>query len=300
MADRGELLESALDVYPEGLALLDQVGRVVFWNRAAETITGHCSANLVGRELPQALEPLMCCGVVERSHVLSDPQNSRQLARGTLVHAQHRHGHDVPAVARRVILRDVLGARIGTATVFHPAERTHALPHGDTTESCDVRESQAELRDRLQSDYAAFVSEAAPLGLLWIMVDQGQHMRRTHGAQACETMLENVERTLANHLRCGDQIGRWGDDEFLVLAHEARDEGLAEYGQELAGIARTADFRWWGDRIALSVSIGVAEAARNEPLAGVLDRARAAMQTSYQAGGNHVTLAAGRLACMPS
>ena len=38
MADRAELLEAALDVYPEGLALLDQAGRVVYWNRAAEAI----------------------------------------------------------------------------------------------------------------------------------------------------------------------------------------------------------------------------------------------------------------------
>ena len=33
MANRAELVEAALDVYPEGLALLDHDERVVFWDR---------------------------------------------------------------------------------------------------------------------------------------------------------------------------------------------------------------------------------------------------------------------------
>ena len=52
-------------------------------------------------------------------------------------------------------------------------------------------------------------------------------LRKTHGARACETMLEAVERTLANGLRPGEEVGRWGDDEFLVLSHERSTEVLA-------------------------------------------------------------------------
>ena len=48
MADREGLMEAALEVYPEGLALLDEDGRVVLWNRAAEAITGYARAGVVG------------------------------------------------------------------------------------------------------------------------------------------------------------------------------------------------------------------------------------------------------------
>ena len=48
MADREELMEAALEVYPEGLALLDIDGRVVLWNRAAEAITGYAAPGLWG------------------------------------------------------------------------------------------------------------------------------------------------------------------------------------------------------------------------------------------------------------
>ena len=113
-------------------------------------------------------------------------------------------------------------------------------------------------------------------------------------------MVEKVERTLMHGLRPTEQIGRWGEDEFLVLSHERTAEMLAAHAQVLAGLARTADFRWWGDRVSLTVSIGAAQADQNETLAQLLERAQAAMLASVHAGGNHITLAPGRHSCSPS
>jgi len=104
-------------------------------------------------------------------------------------------------------------------------------------------------------------------------------------------MLEIVERTLANGLRPGDEVGRWGDDELLVISHEPRGDVLANHAQVLAGLTRTANFHWWGDRVALTVSVGAAQGEPSEGLAKLLERAQSAMMTSVHAGGNHVSLA---------
>lgn len=297
MAEREDLMEAALEVYPEGLALLEESGRVVFWNTAAETITGYARASVLGCELPQALKPLADGQDHERT---PEPRNGPQLGRGGLVHAQHAWGHDLPVFSRKIVLRDEMGARIGTAAVFHPAERMTALPHGETSEGSEVQQSVAEMKDRLEAAFELFVHEGAPLGVVWIRVDQAGELKKTHGARACETMLETVERTLANALRAGEEIGRWGDDEFLILSSEAHGETLANHAQVLAGIARTADFRWWGDRVSLTVSVGAAEAETDDEPADVLKRAQGAMEESVHAGGNRVTLGAGRRACSPS
>ena len=243
MADREGLMEAALEVYPEGLALLDEDGRVVLWNRAAEAITGYARAGVVGRALPRALESLVDCRDLEGT---PEPRNGPQPGRGSLVHAQHAQGQDLAAISRKVILRDDLGARIGTAAVFHPAERTMALPHGDTSKGSEVQQSQVEMQDRLEAAYELFVHEGAPLGVLWVTVDQAEEMMKTHGARACESMLESVERTLANALRPGEEIGRWGDDEFLIISQEGRGEVLTNHAQVLMGFARTADFQLVG------------------------------------------------------
>jgi diguanylate cyclase (GGDEF)-like protein len=113
-------------------------------------------------------------------------------------------------------------------------------------------------------------------------------------------MLAKVERALANGLRPADEIGRWGDDEFLVISHERTAAMLTAHARVLAGLARTADFRWWGDRISLTVSIGAAQAEVNESLANLLERARLAMHSSFHAGGNQITPAPGGQACSPS
>lgn len=302
MSDRVELMEAALDVYPEGLALLDNDERVVFWNRAAEVMSGYPGAEVIGRHLPEALGPL---AAGRQCEMHGEPRNGPQPGpgspgHGSLVHAQHRLGRDLPAIARRVVLRDGLGARIGAALAFHPAEWFNALPHGETGEENELRQSRAEFRDRLENEYEMFIHEDVPLAVLWIAVDQGHELRRTHGARACETMLETVERTLANALHPGEEVGRWGDAEFLVLSHETSHEALHAHAQTLAGVARTADFRWWGDRVSLTVSLGAAAAAREETLADLLERARAAMRDSARAGGNHVTVAARRQSCSRS
>ena len=296
MTDRGELVEAALDVYPEGVALLDREERVVFWNRAAEGMTGYPGAEVIGRPLPEALEALARGRDYEAFGLA---RGGVQPGRGSLVHAQHKLGRDVPAIARRVTLRDDLGARIGTAAAFHPAELLNALPHGETSDVEEVRQSRQELKDRLENEYQMFVHEGVPLAVLWIMVDQAPELRKTHGARASETMLEKVERTLANGLRPGEEVGRWGDDEFLVLSHENSAEALEAHARNLAGLARTADFRWWGDRVSLSVSVGAAALEAEETLVALLERAHAAMEESAQTGGNRVTLAPRRQPCSP-
>jgi diguanylate cyclase (GGDEF)-like protein/PAS domain S-box-containing protein len=297
MTNRSELVEAALDVYPEGLALLDLEKRVVFWNQSAERMMGFSSADLVGRRIPGALEPLL---VSESGEKVPQPRTGPQPERGSLVHAQHKHGQDVPAIARSLILRDGMGKRIGAAAVFYPGEHLNALPHGDTSEGAEVRQSQQELEERLALEFETFLREAIPFGVLWIAADQARELRKTHGAQACETMLENLERTLANALRPEEEVGRWGDDEFLVLSHERSAEMLGLRAQGLAGVARTADFQWWGDRVSLTVSVGAVMADAADTLEQLLERAQTAMLASVRAGGNHITLAPGRNACLPS
>jgi diguanylate cyclase (GGDEF)-like protein/PAS domain S-box-containing protein len=297
MTDRTELLEAALDSLPDGAALLGPQGLVVFWNRAAEAITGYTSAELLSRQAPEPLEPLLLASARLGE---MEPDAGGQLGHRTLVHTLHKMGHDVPVMARYYLLRDGMGGRMGMAVLFHPADSLDALPHGANDECEDVKASQAVLEDRLETVFGDFMRGGQSFGILWITVDQAHELRKTHGAGACDAMVRKVERALANGLRPAEEMGRWGDDEFLILSHERTPEMLAAHAQVLAGMARTADFRWWGDRVALTVSIGAAQAAPGGSLVDLLEMAKAAMFTSFHAGGNHFTLAPGRQACSPS
>jgi len=297
MTDRTDLLEAALDSFPEGVALADLEGSVMFWNGAAEAITGHAAPGLLGRRIREALETLIVGGARQWT---AQTDEEAIPGRGSLVHVHHRLGHDLPVMARKLVLRDGLGGRIGTAVLFHPVESLDALPRGEAGESEAVEESQEVLKDRLEALFADFVQGELPFGVLWITIDQGRELRKTHGAGACEAMIEKVERALAQGLRPSEHLGRWGEYEFLVISHERTPAMLAVHAQVLAGLARTADFRWWGDRVSLTVSVGAAQAQQAATLADLLERAKAAMLSSFQAGGNQITSAPGGQACSPS
>jgi len=297
MADRAELLEATLDSFPEGAALLGENCRVVYWNQAAQAITGYATQEVVGRPAPETLRPLLECCAAPGSNE-ANPLHAP--GRGFLIHTQHKLGHDVFAMARLLMLRDGMGARIGTAILFHPAECLDALPHGACGDDAELEASLDDLKDRLQTLFEDFAHGGPAFGVLWISVDQAHDLRRTHGTGACDAMLQKVERTLAQGLRPGEHLGRWGEDEFLVTSHERTAALLAAHAQTLGGMARTAEFRWWGDRVSLTVSIGAAQAEREGTLQELLERAKAAMLASFHAGGNHITAAPEGPSCLPS
>lgn len=297
MVERTELLESALDNVAEGVVLTDDKGRISLWNRSAEAITGYGSGEIVGRRVREMLDTIVMGGA---QHWLRRTDAEPASRRGSLVHLRDKMGRQIPVMARVIVLRDSLGTRIGTGAVFHSTENFDALPRGEFDEASQERKGRPDFDERLAMVHEDSLRSRAPFGVLWVTADQARGLRRTHGARTVEAMLEKMESTLAAGLKPGEEIGRWGDDEFLVLSHERNAARLGEHGDILRGLARTTEFRWWGDRISVTVSIGVAQLERGESLAELLARAQEAMHVSFHAGGNQITVAPGRRACLRS
>ena len=311
-AKRSEMLGAALELLDEGVAVLDPNSTVIYWNEAAADLTGHRRMDILSRRIPinlyEARETKQTCGCAEvHPHLerYTGPTYSGQLytqksladviapandpGRFNPVTIRHHLGHTLPAMLRKAPLRDELGSVLGTLLLFRPAEEINVLPHGDHTEDSPIGRSQEEIEERLDEAFHEWRTEQTPFGLLWITIDQAAQMRRTHGRDACEAMLNIVEQRLTQGLRPAEIIGRWGSDEFLVLTHERTAALLLEHGDHLAGLARTANFRWWGDCVSLTASIGAAQAMEGDTLSRLMLTAQQAMHASVYAGGNRVT-----------
>ena len=318
MDDRIAMLEATLDGIEEGIAVLDPQSKVVYWNTAAAVLTGYAAKDLIFRPCPADLfrvdqqhrdrveecaEADLKAGLAEAGGVsglslMQPPTEEPQaedplLERLTLVSIHHKQGHAVPGMLRKVALQNAHGEPIGAVLLFYPAEEVDALPRGEIGEAAGIEASQAQMEDRLDAAHHQWATSGMPFGLLWITVDQARTLRKTHGREACEAMLRAVEDTLLRQMKPAETIGRWGENEFLVIAHERSAQLLADHARRLAGLARIVDFRWWGDRIGVTLSIGSSFAMEADTLQSLLHRARQAMRSSEYAGGNHVTEARG-------
>ena len=327
MSDRLAMLEATLDLMGEGVAILDEQSNVIFWNKAATALTGYLADDLICRRCPDDLYRIdeehrsrVGLGAEARGRACqrntavgfgrptaarfdglaglaarwdNDEQSDELLESATLVSMGHKLGHLVPGMLRKVALRDACSAPAGTALMFYAVEEVDALPHGESGDDVGIERSQAAMEDRLDAAHHQWVTNRMHFGLLWITIDQARALRKTHGRDACEAMLRTVEQTLLRQMKPAEVIGRWGDNEFLVLTHERTAEVLIDHARRLAGLARTADFRWWGDRVGLTVSIGASQAIAGDSLQSVLHRVQQAMQASEYAGGNQVTEARG-------
>jgi diguanylate cyclase (GGDEF)-like protein/PAS domain S-box-containing protein len=304
-----ELLDAALGALEEGMAVLDEESHVVAWNPAATAITGYQSAERLARGLPVGFYEIDAHSQAMPGSGSNGLENLNQgvgemggMERPVLVKLRHSQGHVLPVMLRRSPLRDALGRRFGMLMRFHPVEEIDTLPHGALDEDGGldphVEHSLSNMEGRLDEAWQEWIASRAPFGLLWIMVDQAATLRRTHGRDASEAMLAIVERTLLHALRPTEIMGRWGTNEFLVLCHERTAEMLLLHGRRIGELARSADFRWWGDRVSLTVSVGAAQAEAggkpggkpDDKLGEVLERARHAMLASRRAGGNEIVL----------
>ena len=92
--------------------------------------------------------------------------------------------------------------------------------------------NRALLLDRLDHAIAGAARDPRSLAVLFIDLDAFKTVNDRHGHAAGDQVLRQAARRMAESVRCGDTIGRWGGDEFLVIAerleHPSAVEDLAE------------------------------------------------------------------------
>jgi diguanylate cyclase (GGDEF)-like protein len=146
---------------------------------------------------------------------------------------------------------------------------------------------------RALMDYAARVlarRNGLPLAMLMIDVDHFKPINDTHGHQIGDEVLCKLTAMLAGRLRGYDLIGRYGGEEFCVIAPETDQKGALALAEALRKIITSKSIATSSGELPVSISIGVAccplNATRN--LKEILAEADAALYDAKQTGRNKV------------
>ncbi len=146
---------------------------------------------------------------------------------------------------------------------------------------------------RALMDYAEHVMarrNGLPLALLMIDVDNFKIINDTHGHQTGDEVLCKLAKLLVGRLRGHDLLGRYGGEEFCVVAPDTDTRGALVLAESLRNIISATLFATEKGELVISVSIGIArcpvEATRQ--LKEVLAEADAALYDAKQTGRNKV------------
>lgn len=137
------------------------------------------------------------------------------------------------------------------------------------------------LENKLNEEIAAAERYDRPLSVLLFDIDHFKHFNDTYGHEAGDQVLQAVARDIQLTLRPTDYLGRWGGEEFVVVAGNTGKDDARCLGERLCGIVR--DIRLEG-LTPVTISIGITAWQSGDNLKRLLARADEAMYDAKEAG----------------
>jgi len=199
----------------------------------------------------------------------------------------HKAGYEIPVRIRAVPVHNQHGSIIGAVETFeelqsaassnHPGE-SPKLP-GGIDEVTNVA-SPTLMRSRLREALATFFESQVPFGVLCLGLEGLPHFRASLGPEAASSLLRVVARSLEGALWTTDVIGRWGDDQFLLILNSCREEALPSVCERVRRLLAGDGIQWWGERHSLPFSIGQATVQPGDSLESLIERAQKSLETA--------------------
>jgi diguanylate cyclase (GGDEF)-like protein len=154
--------------------------------------------------------------------------------------------------------------------------------------------------ERLRQELDRSARTGRPLAVALADVDDFKRLNDGHGHLAGDRALQAVAGTLAGGCRSTDLVARFGGEEFVLLFPETGLDAAAALAEKLrAGVAAREVTGLDGERLSVTVSLGLAAAEGPGGGVGPADLLRAADEALYRAkagGKNRVEAAGGRAA----
>ncbi len=126
-----------------------------------------------------------------------------------------------------------------------------------------------------------------PFSVLYIDADHFKTVNDRFGHEAGDRALQLIARHIQDSMRPTDVAGRFGGEEFVVLLPSADQHDAARVAERLR--KRIEEGRQL--EVTLTISVGVAQHARGEPIERVIRRADTALLDAKGSGRNRVVIA---------
>lgn len=127
-----------------------------------------------------------------------------------------------------------------------------------------------------------------PLTVAMVDIDQLKKINDDHGQQAGDDVLKSVAAALIEALRLPDRVGRYRDEEFLVVLPQTEVGDAQKISERIRESVSTSEIDGKNGTFNATVSIGITEFSQGDDLGGILSRAEEAVSKAKKEGSNLV------------
>ena len=134
-------------------------------------------------------------------------------------------------------------------------------------------------------------SSGASLACLMMDIDHFKEINDTFGHAAGDAVLRQLAAILRSAARTEDMVFRYGGEEFTAILTNATPKIAAQVAERIRLQVENAEFVWHGQRISVTLSIGVALAenkTQNEQT--LIQEADKALYQARKSGRNRVSV----------
>jgi len=276
--DNPELYRSVLEDLPAGVLLLDRGRRIRFWNRVAERLVGHLAHEVIGEDgAGPLLDP---CD--RRGHTLSgvsSPMNATLnsgQAQQFVAYFRHKQGHRIAVRVRTRAIFEHNDLVIGVVVLFEEGFAFRAdsscSPMYGCLDAVTGIPSHPLTRAVLHECMAGMEQSRKGFGLLRVRVLGLDEFRAKHGIQSHLPFLRVAAHTLRHSLDPEIFLGRWGEDEFIVVLPSANPVTAAVVSETVWSLIAHSDVSWWGDHFPVPSVVTYAVAQPGDKLEALLNK----------------------------
>jgi len=148
----------------------------------------------------------------------------------------------------------------------------------------------------LEREWRRNTREVRDISLLMLDVDHFKQVNDTLGHQCGDACLRHLAALCRSHVgRASDVVARYGGEEFVILLPCTDLPGAALVAERIRQAVLEAEFTWQGERLPLSLSVGVASCIPSRHLGyeSLVRHADQALYRSKTEGRNRTTIAQG-------
>ena len=292
VAEQQRLLSTAIEASDQVVLITGAEQQIVYVNAAFARMTGYDAAEVLGRN-PRFLQGAATSQATRVSL-------REAIAKGGQVHAEvlnYRKSAEPYWVDLSIVpVREANGAithwisiqRDITARKAQEQEATRLAMEDYLTGLPNRRAAET----RLQIEWSRARREGSAFAVTLVDIDRFKLVNDQYGHQTGDQALVHIASALAQNMRGGDWIGRWGGEEFLVCFHDLDARGALVAGERVRKLVRGKPLRLPQAELPLTVSIGISlYAADSESLDAMLASADALLYQAKQSGRDKVLCA---------